>query len=79
MGSTDLDPGHRAQLRVTPDDHSAWIWLASLHSLAYAFCFLGFRLIVKHTRYAIDDVVLGVGYVSMLIESYNDYSTQGFC
>jgi hypothetical protein len=49
---------------ITPDDHSTYIWLATLHSLSYALCFLGFRILVKRERYSVDDLILGVGYVS---------------
>jgi hypothetical protein len=48
---------------VTPDNHSAWIWLPALLGLANAFIFLILRLIVKRNRYSWDDAVLGVGYV----------------
>jgi hypothetical protein len=60
--ASNPDPENR-MTRVTPDDHAAYIWLSTLHSLAYAFCFLGFRIVVKRERYSIDDLILVLGYV----------------
>jgi hypothetical protein len=69
---------------ITPDDHSGYIWITSLLSLAYAFCFLGFRFIVKRSAYGIDDVVMVLAYVSYLSRAFffqllNDHDFVGLC
>lgn len=51
---------------VTPDNHSAWIWLPTLLALVYSFCFLVFRGIVKLKRYGADDAIIVVAYVFAL-------------
>jgi hypothetical protein len=61
---TSNDDGNRFAT-ITPDDHSAWIWLAVLHSFCYSICFLGFRVIIKIHRYGLDDLVLALAYVSI--------------
>lgn len=62
---TSNDNGGTRFATITPEDHSAWIWLAVLHSLCYSICFLGFRVIIKIHRYGLDDAVLALAYVGI--------------
>lgn len=62
---TSNDNGGIRFATVTPEDHSAWIWLAVLHSICYSICFLGFRVIIKIRRYGLDDLILALAYVSV--------------
>jgi len=62
---TSNDNGGVRFSTITPEDHSAWIWLAVLHSFCYSICFLGFRIIIKLHRYGFDDMLLAMAYVSI--------------
>lgn len=50
---------------VTPEDHSAWIWVAVLLSLSYSIVFLGCRVVDRLHRYGLDDLLLALAYVSI--------------
>ncbi|OCL13909.1 hypothetical protein AOQ84DRAFT_385085 [Glonium stellatum] len=63
MSSQFVLPQGNRFATVTPDDHSAWIWLATLLALAHSLCFLAFRALVKRGRFVIDDGILVAGYV----------------
>jgi hypothetical protein len=69
MSSQFVLPQGNRFATVTPEDHSAWIWLATLLALAHSLCFLGFRALVKRGRFVIDDGILVAGYVSILCPS----------
>lgn len=63
MSSQFVLPQGNRFATVTPEDHSAWIWLATLLALAHSLCFLGFRALVKRGRFVVDDGILVAGYV----------------
>ena len=55
--------GHRFS-EVTSDDHSAWVWVATLLGVSFSLLFLCLRAYVKWKRRAVDDFVVVIAYVS---------------
>lgn len=52
--------------RITPDDHSAVLWVTSLLSLTYSALVLAVRLaFVKRKAHALDDVIITIAHVSV--------------
>jgi hypothetical protein len=52
---------------ITAQDHSAYLWIASVIALCFSLCSLVVRLLVKWLMLATDDALMGAGQAVALV------------
>jgi hypothetical protein len=58
--------------RITPDDHSAILWITTLLSTIYAALVLAVRLgFTKWRAHALDDIIVTIAHVGIAKLSFN--------